>query len=116
MGYYGGHYVLPEVIYFSLKSGPKGKPSVKYALPVVPIRIETAHQLPQLTNDAAKLIDKIQAIDGTMTGRDNYEFYRSMNSQEFDISWNQGTRTFIQRGLYGDDEYDQKRRFGVSTS
>ena len=64
----------------------------------------------------AKLIDKIQAIDGTMTGRDNYEFYRSMNSQEFDISWNQGTRTFIQRGLHGDDEYDQKRRFGVSTS
>ena len=56
----------------------------------------------------AKLIDKIHAIEGTirhyMTGRDYYEFYRSINSQEFDISWNQGTWTYIQRGLYEDDE------------
>ena len=61
-----------------------------------------------------KLSARIDAIEGrirrTMTGTNYYEFYKTMNDQEFDISWKQGTWTFVQRGLYEYDEYyDQKR-------
>ena len=60
-----------------------------------------------------KLHDWIDAMERTirlsMTGTNYYEFYRVKECLEFDISWNQGTWTFVQRGLYEDDNYDQRR-------
>ena len=44
-----------------------------------------------------------------MTGYEYYEYYRVKHCLEFDISWHRGTWTFVQRGLFEDDDYDQRR-------
>ena len=54
-------------------------------------------------------IDTVEhMIRRKLTGSNYYEYHRVIECLEFDISWNKGTWTFVQRGLFEEDEYDQR--------
>ena len=54
-------------------------------------------------------IDTLEhTICRTCTGSDYYEAYRVHNCLNFDISWSYGTWTFVQRGLFEGNDYDQR--------
>ena len=59
-----------------------------------------------------ELQNEIESVEDTirrrLTGYNYFECYRANSILEFDMSWNQGTWTFVQRGLFKDDEYDQR--------
>ena len=69
------------------------------------IRVEDA--LPVRLRNRIDAIERM--IRDSLTGTNYYEGHRVRKCLEFDISWNQGTWTFAQRGLYIDDDYDQRR-------
>ena len=59
-----------------------------------------------------QLVDRISAIESMimrgMNGINYCEAYRVRKCLTFDIIWSLWTWTFVQRGLYEDDEYDQR--------
>ena len=60
-----------------------------------------------------EILEEIRSVDDEirrkMTGNNYYEHYRVEHCLEFDIGWNRGTWTFDQRGLFENDDYDQRR-------
>ena len=60
--------------------------------------------LPRLLQNEIDTVEHI--IRRRLTGSDYYEYHRVKDCLEFDISWNKGTWTFVQRGLFEEDEYD----------
>ena len=62
--------------------------------------------LPPILQDEIDTLE--HTVRRTCTGSDYYEAYRVHNCLNFDISWSYGTWTFVQRGLFEGNDYDQR--------
>ena len=62
--------------------------------------------LPELLQTEICNVDR--TLRRSCTGSDYYEPYRVNNRLHFDISWSHGAWIFVQRGLFKDNDYDQR--------
>ena len=76
-------------------------------LTVLKFGIPFTETLPPLLQIAVNVVDR--RLRRSCTGTDYYEHYRVQEWRlHLNISWNHGTWTFVQRGFYEDDNYDQR--------
>ena len=76
-------------------------------LTVLKFGIPFTETLPPLLQIAVNAVDR--RLRRSCTGTDYYEHYRVQEWRlNLNISWNHGTWTFVQRGFYEDDNYDQR--------